>query len=47
MAAMLGWLMNVVHLVECELAREKEVLGENWPRHNFCPPQIKQDLTCD
>jgi hypothetical protein len=27
--------MNVEHMVECELAEENEVFGENRPQRNF------------
>jgi hypothetical protein len=38
-----GCLMNIEQLVECELAGETQVLRENLPP----PPQIPHDLTWD
>jgi hypothetical protein len=32
---MMGWVMKVEHLVDGELARDAEVLGENLPRMPF------------
>jgi hypothetical protein len=31
--------MIVEKLVECRLAGETEILGENLPQHDFCPSQ--------
>jgi hypothetical protein len=31
--------MIVEKQMECRLAGETEVLGENLPQHNFCPSQ--------
>jgi hypothetical protein len=31
--------MIVERQMECRLAGEAEVLGENLPQRNFCPPQ--------
>jgi hypothetical protein len=31
--------MIVEKKMECRLARETEVLGENMPQHHFCPSQ--------
>jgi hypothetical protein len=38
-------MMNVEQSVECKLAGETEVLGENLARVSLCPPQIPHDLT--
>jgi hypothetical protein len=38
-------MMIVEQSVECELAGETEVLGENLPPVPLCPPQISHDLT--
>jgi hypothetical protein len=37
-------MTNVEQSMECELARETEILGENSPVP-LCPPQIPHDMT--
>jgi hypothetical protein len=32
-------MMIVESMMECRLAGETEVLGENLPQHHFCPSQ--------
>jgi hypothetical protein len=40
-----GWLWWWRILVEWRFAGETEVLGENLPQHQLCPPQIPRDQT--
>jgi hypothetical protein len=37
--------MIVESMMECRLAGETEVLGENLPQHHFCPSQNAKKLS--